>query len=168
MKQITITIYTDADKAEVQQLIVSIQRDEFGIDIDLPRQPDLNDILGFYQNGVGNFWVAKSEGKAIGTIALLDIGNSQAALRKMFVDRNFRGKEFKVGQRLLDTLIDHARETKIREIYLGTTAKFVGAQRFYEKNNFTEIDKRSLPEKFPIMSVDVKFYQRTVIGHTAE
>ena len=36
-------------------LIVSIQRDEFGFDIDLARQPDLSVIPEFYQSGTGNF-----------------------------------------------------------------------------------------------------------------
>lgn len=159
----TINPYTDTHKTAVQELIVKIQRDEFGVDIDLARQPDLNDIQGFYQTGAGNFWIAKAEERVIGTIALLDIGNRQAALRKMFVASPFRGKEFKVGQQLLDTLVAHAKDKKLREIYLGTTEKFIAAQRFYEKNDFVEIQKHQLPERFPVMSVDVKFYRRTVV-----
>lgn len=31
--------------------------------------------------------------------------------------------------------------------------------RFYEKNGFTEIDVAQLPENFPIMQVDKKFYK---------
>ena len=44
-------------------------------------------------------------------------------------------------------------------ILLGTTEKFLAAQRFYEKNGFTEIQKDALPPKFPVMTVDVKFYK---------
>ena len=51
----------------------------------------------------------------------------------------------------------------IREIYLGTTPKFLAAHRFYEKNGFAEIGKESLPEAFPIMSVDTKFYMMFII-----
>lgn len=150
--------YTDRYLKEVQALILAIQTTEFQVDIDLERQPDLNDISSFYQKGAGNFWIAKFEDKVVGTISALDIGNSQFALRKMFVDKNFRGKEFQVGQQLLDTLIEYARELNIKSIYLGTTEKFVAAQRFYEKNHFTEVEKDNLPKAFPIMSVDVKFY----------
>jgi N-acetylglutamate synthase-like GNAT family acetyltransferase len=159
MQGLKIEIYTDKYKTAVQALILDIQRNEFQIDIDLERQADLSDISNFYQNNLGNFWIAKFEEKVVGTISLLDIGNKQTALRKIFVDKNFRGKEYKVGQQLLDTLITYAKGAKIEAVYLGTTEKFTAAQRFYEKNAFVEIDKNNLPSKFPIMSVDVKFYR---------
>src|SRR4051794_25926861 len=75
----------------VGTLIVGIQRDEFQIPITLEDQPDLQGIPEFYQQGAGNFWVALSEGKVVGTVALLDLGGGQGALRKMFVDANYRG-----------------------------------------------------------------------------
>ncbi|MFM2269071.1 MAG: hypothetical protein RL757_2512 [Bacteroidota bacterium] len=159
MTKVEISTYADADKIGVQNLILNIQENEFQIDINLEQQPDLSDIPNFYQQNLGNFWVAKSKEKVVGTIALLDIGNREAALRKMFVAKDFRGKEHKVGQQLLDTLIFHARQKGIKAIYLGTTEKFVAAQRFYEKNGFVEISPQDLPPPFPIVSVDVKFYK---------
>lgn len=157
-----IEIYSNKYQSEVQQLILEIQQTEFNIDIDIERQPDLKDISNYYQQGLGNFWIALIDEKVIGTISLLDIGNNQTALRKMFVDSRFRGKEHKVGQQLLDTVIAHSKMAGIVEIYLGTTEKFVAAQRFYEKNNFAEIQKDKLPKAFPIMTVDVKFYKLTL------
>ncbi len=154
-----IEIYTDEYMNRVAEMILNIQRTEFGIPITLEQQPDLNDIPSFYQVKNGNFWIARIDEKVIGTIALLDIGNDQAVLRKMFVVKEYRGKEHGVGQALLDQLIEWAREKAITEIFLGTTEKFLGAQRFYEKNGFTEIPKQNLPKAFPIMEVDVKFYQ---------
>ena len=162
MKEVNIEIYKDIDKIKVADLILEIQNEEFGIPITLNQQPDLSEISKFYQTGNSNFWIAKVGDKLIGTIALLDIGNDQTALRKMFVDRNYRGKEFGIGQKLLDNLIDWARRKNICEIYLGTTAKFIRAQRFYEKNGFIEIKKQELPENFPVMDVDVKFYKFSI------
>jgi N-acetylglutamate synthase-like GNAT family acetyltransferase len=159
MEELQIETYTNQYCTAVQDLILAIQKDEFQIDIDLERQPDLSDIPSFYQTQLGNFWIAKFDEKVIGTIALLDIGNRQTALRKMFVEKIFRGKPFQIGQQLLETLILYARAVKVEEIYLGTTEKFVGAQRFYEKNGFAEIDKHDLPNSFPRMTVDVKFYK---------
>jgi len=71
----------------------SRQREEFGLPIALADQPDLEDIPGFYRRGSGDFWVALVGGQAVGTIALLDIGNAQGALRKMLVKAAFRGPE---------------------------------------------------------------------------
>jgi len=163
MSAVNIEIYTDIHKKSVIDLILSIQNDEFKIPITLELQPDLNEISKFYQINNGNFWIAKVDDKVIGTIALLDIGNNQTALRKMFVSGNYRGKEFGVGQALLHNLIDWATHKKIAEIFLGTTEKFLRAQRFYEKNGFVEIESEELPKSFPIMDVDVKFYRYSII-----
>ena len=146
---------------EVLSLILAIQRGEFGIPITAEQQPDLVRIPGFYQVGDGNFWVALSGAEVIGTISLLDIGNGQVALRKMFVRRDFRGRERGTAQRLLDTLLGWCKERSVREIYLGTTPAFLAAHRFYEKNGFREIEKAELPRAFPIMEVDTRFYRRS-------
>jgi N-acetylglutamate synthase-like GNAT family acetyltransferase len=158
MNEPKIETYTGLYKNSVGSLIVSIQKDEFGIPVTLEMQPDLNQIPQYYQVNNGNFWIARVGEEVAGTIALLDIGNNQAALRKMFVAAPYRGKTFSIGQGLLNTLINWASQKGVREIFLGTTAKFIGAQRFYEKNEFIEIAKEQLPQQFPIMAVDVKFY----------
>ncbi len=77
----------------------------------------------------------------------------------MFVAREFRGKDYGVGQALLTRLVHWARSRGITEVYLGTTEKLAAAQRFYEKNGFIQIPKNELPGEFPIMPVDVKFYR---------
>jgi N-acetylglutamate synthase-like GNAT family acetyltransferase len=148
----------------VLELIVSIQRDEFAIDITAAQQPDLHDIPAFYQVRAGNFWVAAVGDRVVGTISLLGIGNQQGALRKMFVHRDFRGPAAGTARRLLGTLLDWSRSHEVHELFLGTTSKFLAAHRFYEKNGFAEIPKSALPPAFPIMAVDTRFFQRRVEG----
>ena len=143
-------------------LIVGIQRDEFQIAITLEDQPDLQDIPAFYQQGAGNFWVALSEGEVVGTVALLDLGNQQGALRKMFVHPGYRGPGPGVSARLLDTLLEWSRARGFKEIYLGTTEKFRAAHRFYERNGFVQIDPDELPPSFLKMAVDTRFYRRVL------
>lgn len=130
MNQLKIKTYTDDYKSSVGRLIVGIQKGEFGLPMTLASQPDLNKIPQFYQVNKGNFWIAKMGEEVAGAIALLDIGNNHAALRKMFVAKLYRGKTFGVGQSLLNTLTSLAIQKGIKEIFLGTTAKFIGAQRF--------------------------------------
>ena len=48
----------------------------------------------------------------------------------------------------------------MNEVYLGTTASFLAAHRFYAKNGFREISSSALPPGFPVMLVDTKFYRR--------
>jgi N-acetylglutamate synthase-like GNAT family acetyltransferase len=163
MSPVNIEIYTEKYKPDVAALILSIQNDEFGIPITLEMQPDLNEISRFYQVNKGNFWIARVDDRVIGTIALLDIGNNKAALRKMFVSGNYRGNKYGIGQALLNNLLQWARLKMISEIFLGTTEKFIRAQRFYEKNDFAEIQKQQLPKEFPVMEVDVKFYRYSLL-----
>lgn len=146
----------------VAALIVGIQRDEFEIPITLEDQPDLQDIPAVYQQGTGNFWVAVSEDEVVGTVALLDIGNNQAALRKMFVHAAHRGPGGGVSARLLGTLLDWSRARGVKEVYLGTTEKFLAAHRFYERNSFQQIAGNELPSTFPKMAVDTRFYRRAL------
>ena len=162
MIEASIEIYQDNYKDRVIDLILNIQNEEFRIPITREQQPDLSEIPKYYQVNNGGFWIARLNEKIIGTIALLDIGNNKVALRKMFVDKNYRGKEFGVGQKLLNSLVAWARQKGVTEIFLGTTEKFIGAQRFYEKNGFIELQKQDLPKGFPVMDVDVKFYQFSV------
>ncbi|WP_041855649.1 GNAT family N-acetyltransferase [Candidatus Korobacter versatilis] len=144
----------------ILSLIVGIQAEEFGVRITAAEQPDLAAIPAFYQQGSGNFWVATRETRVIGTIALKDIGNRQAVLRKMFVAPEARGKEHGVALALLTTLLDWARPRGVKEIFLGTTDKFKAAHRFYEKNGFEAVSPDALPSAFPRMVQDTRYYRR--------
>lgn len=139
-------------------LILTIQRDEYGIAITAQDQPDLSDIPAFYQNGSGDFWVAQADGRLVGTIALKDIGSGQAALRKMFVAAGHRGRAAGVAQALFDRLKAEARDRGVRQLWLGTTERFLAAHRFYEKNGFGLVAAENLPAHFPRMAVDSRFY----------
>jgi len=56
-------------------------------------------------------------------------------------------------------LLEPGRDRGLAAVYLGTTAKFLAAQRFYAKNGFAEVDRADLPAAFPVMKVDSKFYR---------
>lgn len=143
----------------IVDLILPIQQIEFNVPVTLEGQPDLLDIETNYQQEGGNFWGAlSSEGELLGTIALINIGHQACALRKMFVKKEFRGKTLGIAQLLLEKAINFCREKAITDIYLGTVDMLKAAHRFYEKNNFTEIEMGQLPEYFPRMPADNKFY----------
>lgn len=155
---IRIEPYSEGFRSQVIDLILSIQRDEFGLAITIEDQPDLMEIPEFYQTGNGNFWLALDDGRVVGTIALIDIGDKQGALRKMFVHHACRGGQPSVASRLLVALLTWCRQRGVGHLYLGTTSKYLAAHRFYEKNDFSEISKNQLPAAFPVMAVDSKFY----------
>ncbi|NJK38305.1 MAG: GNAT family N-acetyltransferase [Oscillatoriales cyanobacterium RM2_1_1] len=154
-----IQTYEAQYRDQIIRLILQIQCDEFQVSITLDDQPDLLKIPQVYQRGTGNFWIALDRNQVIGTIGLIDIGQTHAALRKMFVHSQYRGKMAGIGQALLDTLLQWSVEQHISEIYLGTIEVFEAAQRFYQKNGFVEIQNYELPEHFPVMAGDNKFYK---------
>jgi N-acetylglutamate synthase-like GNAT family acetyltransferase len=154
-----VTTYEDKYSQGIVDLILPIQQQEFGVPITINDQPDLQNIRSFYQKENGNFWVAVEDEKVVGTIAMIDIGNSQAALRKMFVHKDYRGKEKGTAQALINTLLQWANQKQLQAIFLGTIDKMHAAHRFYQKNGFVEIDKHQLPSAFPLMAVDNRFFK---------
>ncbi|EPR44546.1 GCN5-related N-acetyltransferase [Desulfovibrio sp. X2] len=173
MGELRIAEWDAAHCRGVIGLISRIQREEYGLPITPEQQPDLTDVPGFYRQGRGNFWVALETGAAargpgsadevVGTIALKDIGGDAAALRKMFVraDRRGRGPDGSPGvaRSLLAHALDHARAVGLRSLFLGTTPFFLAAHKFYARNGFREIDPAELPPTFPLMHVDTKFFR---------
>jgi GNAT superfamily N-acetyltransferase len=156
MKPVIIPIknqYSDV----VIDLVLNIQQKEFNIAITLDDQPDLLNISNFYYADGGGFWGAFINDELIGTIALVKFDDNAAAIRKMFVKKEFRGKEFSIAQKLLETLIEYCTENGIDDLYLGTITVLEAALRFYERNDFVRIEKESLPKAFPIMSADNVF-----------
>lgn len=154
-----ITQYAGEPYKDIIDLITTIQIEEFGVATSAEKQPDLKDIPGFYQAGNGNFWLASSNGELAGTIALKDVGGNVGALRKMFVKKEYRGKEKGIAAALVTTLLNWGKQHEIREIYLGTVDVYHAAHRFYEKNGFVEVTREEVPDSVPLMDVDVKYYR---------
>jgi N-acetylglutamate synthase-like GNAT family acetyltransferase len=150
--------FRPGDEDAVVDVILPIQREEFGIAITAADQPDLAAIPDWYQTGRGQFWLAELDGRAVGTVALKDIGGAAVALRKMFVKPVARGA-VGAAQALLDAALAHARMNGVATVWLGTTDRFTAAHRFYEKNGFDPVAVEDLPDAFPRMAVDTRFYR---------
>jgi len=157
---VEIAKYEPKDQASAAAMVVEIQNAEFGVPITYEQQPDLVDPAAFFRKGAGEFWVARaSGGDVVGTIGLVEFAAGQGALRKMFVRADHRGVAHGIAQRLLDVLLAHARAAGLGAIWLGTTAMFKAAHRFYEKNGFAAVDEADLPAAFPRMKPDTRFYR---------
>ena len=149
-----------ADEPVMGALINGIQRNEFGLSITLADQPDLSDIEGVYIRPGGTFIVAESlDGEIVGTIALLKYRADSGCIRKFFVSEKWRGQTG-IAAALMKVLFDFAKANKIIHLTLGTTSLMDAAHRFYRKNGFTEIQESELPQGFPRIKIDNKFFQR--------
>ncbi|PQA93022.1 GNAT family N-acetyltransferase [Chryseobacterium shigense] len=139
-------------------LILNIQQKEFNVPITIEDQPDLKQIESFYMEPGGNFWGAFIDGELVGSIALVKFDERAGAVRKMFVKKEFRGKELNIAQELLEVLVSFCQKNEIDSIYLGTVHILKAAIRFYERNHFVQVEKENLPGFFPLMNADNVFY----------
>lgn len=85
----TTETYSSQYTAEIIKLILDIQNNEAKIGLTLEEQPDLSDIESYYRKSGGEFWVALSDGKVIGTIGLIMRENECAVMKKFFVKSEF-------------------------------------------------------------------------------
>jgi len=152
-----INLVNNTYSKEIIDLVLNIQQKEFNVPITIEDQPDLMQIEDFYFANGGSFWGAFIDGELVGTIALIKFDKKAAAIRKMFVKKEFRGKEYGIAQKLLETLITYCQKNRIDEVYLGTVSILEAALRFYERNHFIRIEKEQLPSKFPLMTADNVF-----------
>ncbi|WCT14713.1 GNAT family N-acetyltransferase [Mucilaginibacter jinjuensis] len=143
--ELTITPIFNDHCQQILGLILPIQQIEFNVPITLDDQPDLLNIENHYHQTGGGFWGAKVNDELVGTIALIATEDNAGTIRKMFVKKEYRGKEMGTAQLLLNTLINHSREAGITDLYLGTVDMLKAAHRFYERNGF----ERKLSEEMP-------------------
>jgi N-acetylglutamate synthase-like GNAT family acetyltransferase len=156
---LTIAPFNAEYQSAIEDLVLPIQQHEFAVGITREEQPDLLNIAETFQSNKGNFWVALAGKRVVGCIGLVDIGNDEAALKKMFVHKDFRGKQVGVSRMLVQTAKQWCITNGIKTIFLGTVSQMIAAQRFYENNGFTEVTVPQLPPSFPLVHVDTKFYR---------
>ncbi|MGD8326325.1 MAG: GNAT family N-acetyltransferase [Sphingomonadales bacterium] len=156
---VTIRLASDEDAPAIAHLIHSIQVDEFAVPISLEDQPDIGVIEAIYIETGGTFHVAEAEGQIIGSIGLEDLGGGNAALRKLYVAKDFRGRGLGLAHKLLALVLEHAAKKDISHIYLGVAQEFASARRFYEKSGFHLVGEEALPVNFPKTVVDKYFYR---------
>lgn len=154
--------FEDRDAAAIVELVLGIQTSEFGLPICAADQPDLLDIPGHYLRPGGGFWVATDRGAIVGCVGMLRIGGGQGVLRKMFVAPTHRGSPPGVARGLLHAALQGCRARGIGGLWLGTTAAFRAAHRFYAREGFELVSGDALPADFPRMAVDTLFFRRRV------
>jgi N-acetylglutamate synthase-like GNAT family acetyltransferase len=108
------------------------------------------------------YWVAMQENELAGTVALT-LEKEYGVLKKMMLNKPFRGSAHGVSELLLQTAIDRCRELPLPALYLGTMEQMKAAHRFYEKNGFERITLQDLPAGFQRNPVDDVFYRILLI-----
>jgi N-acetylglutamate synthase-like GNAT family acetyltransferase len=148
-----IRLYKKTDQAEIDKMIDSIAT-EFELPISNPNKANIT-LLDKY-------WISLCNNEITGTIGILKIDGKSSILKKLFVKREYRGKESKTASLLLNKVFDWCNLQSIDTIYLGTMSQFKAAHKFYEKNGFERISINKLPSSFVTNPIDDIFYKKRI------
>jgi len=126
-------IYTKATLEDIS-LMQSIVKKEVENGIILFRSDD--DVA----TNIRSYTLAKEDNQLLGYAALHIHTKNLAEIRSLVVAENYRGK--KIGASLVQELKEEAKNLKLKQIFTLTYE-----QKFFEKLDFKEIPKESLPEQ---------------------
>jgi putative acetyltransferase len=96
------------------------------------------DLAALEQPGIA-FHVAREDGVAVGTAALVDRGDGSAEIKRMFVTDAARG--LGVGRALLEAVEAHARSRDITVVQLETGVPQAAAIALYERAGYRHIPR---------------------------
>jgi len=87
-----------------------------------------------------HLWIAEQDGKLIGSVMIVDSGDSVAQLRLLLVEPKARCKG--IGKRLIDECIDLSKRNGYSKIKLWTNNVLKDARRVYAKAGFALIEEK--------------------------
>lgn len=88
-------------------------------------------------NDGGQIFIALFEGEAVGTVALLRVGEDSFELAKMAVSSKYRG--LKIGDKLMSACLEYAKKVDKSRVFLLSNRKLIPAITLYKKFGFIEI-----------------------------
>lgn len=140
--------YENKYKNQVISLILYLQNFDNKVDLSLEEQPDMNNIMDYYFQNGGGFWIAVNENDdVIGTLGLMN-KYPYGVLKKFFVNPKYRGTQAGVSEKLYGKLLSHAKKCNFKAILLDTPAACERAHSFYYKKGFQKICKEELPIQY--------------------
>lgn len=100
---------------------------------------DLVNIESTYLNAGGIFLVAKNNSNIIGTVAVLPYAQSTGMLKKMYINKLYRGKG--IGKQLMDEVLHRCSQLGFKKLYLETLDEMTAAKALYKKYGFVIVKK---------------------------
>jgi ribosomal protein S18 acetylase RimI-like enzyme len=98
---------------------------------------DVDDYQKIYTEDRGLFLVALDKGKVVGTSAVRRKSDEVAELKRIWLLESYHGQ--KIGYRMVNMLLDFAREQGYQTAYLESTRRNTRALAFYKRIGFGEV-----------------------------
>lgn len=138
IENIEIDSVTKETEKEARELIISGLHERFGC-YDYCKNPDIDNIIGYYVDKGDTFLVGISEGNVISTGALTIEDQHTGRIVRMSVDKQYRSRG--VGARMLAELEKAARDKGFNKIVLETNNDWYSASGLYKKCGYIEYDR---------------------------
>lgn len=122
------------DEPAVKQLIHDIMESEFPGDSAAYAYDDLDKLAAHYGGKREVFFVADDGGRLIGTVGIKEDSPDTALLRRIFVDKQSRGKG--LGRRLLQAAVEFCKEHDYKTVMFHGTNRMKTAVELCRKNGF--------------------------------
>jgi GNAT superfamily N-acetyltransferase len=112
------------------------------------------DFILDQSKGRSRVWLAKKEGKVVGSIFIVERPQNEAQLRLLFVDLFARGVG--LGRWLVEESIRYCRSAGFRLVYLWTVEGLDRAISIYESVGFVRVREKSVAD-WGQSNVEVRF-----------
>ncbi len=123
------------DEPAIREL-VQLVLGELGLPYDPQTAVELTDIEAHYPQPRSVFFVARMDGRVVGTTAVQEQGKGRAVLKHQYVHPDYRRRG--IGAKLLDAALVYCRVCGYREVELDTAPWMQQAQRLYRSRGFRE------------------------------
>jgi ribosomal protein S18 acetylase RimI-like enzyme len=134
--RLVIRPFAPADQLTARSLILTGLGEHFGF-IDETRNPDIDDIQGYYVRAGYTFLVAEKDAMLLGTAALVREAPGVARIVRVSVDRGCR--RCGVARNLVCNLMVLAEAQDVRQLLVETNHDWADALGLYLALGFSEI-----------------------------
>lgn len=98
-----------------------------------------SDFINNYKPGRERCWIAEMNGEIVGSVFVVESGDTVAKLRLLLVEPKARG--LGLGTRLVQECITFATRAGYKKLVLWTNSVLVEARRIYERAGFKPVEQ---------------------------
>jgi len=127
--------YSELDNVKT---LVKEYVDALGVNLEFQHYDDeINSLPGKYALPDGRLYLIYYRSELAGCVALHRLSEDSCEIKRLFVRPKYRG--LKLGKKLMQKIINDAKELKYQEAYLDTLSSLESAVEMYRKLGFLEI-----------------------------
>ena len=148
MENVTIAGYYPGAIGDIIRCHAVYYYDNWGFDVTFESQEgkELSEFMARFTEGSDGLWVAKEDGRFVGSVAIDGTGfpGEGARLRWFITQPPYQGKG--IGKRLLDEAVSFCGKVKHQRVFLWTFEGLHAARTLYERKGFTLAEEHKIDQ----------------------